>query len=225
MPNPIDRGFTGLAPMLKLDALKVRSLWVLLLILLGLGVTLAAASGFSASLPLFVMTALAASTSMVSQDENYRLSRLYGTLPVSRRAVITSHYLLGLGLQLATLGCALATVTGVGLWQRSDPYLGVLAAVGAFSLAILIFAIQVPLQLRFGSQRGSLLLLGVLFATGLAIKLALDALRPSPASFESIVSWVSGRSWALLGIAVSIQLVCLAASWLIAVRIYERQDH
>ena len=171
------------------------------------------------------MTALAASTSLVSQDENYRLSRLYGTLPVSRRAVITSHYLLGLGLQLATLGCALATVAGVGLWQRSDPYLGVLAAVGAFSLAILIFAIQVPLQLRFGSQRGSLLLLGVLFATGLAIKLALDALRPSPASFESIVSWVSVRSWVVLGIAVFIQLVCLAASWLIAVRIYERQDH
>ena len=176
-----------------------------------LGITFIALAGYLAAINL------------VKLDESYSLANLYGTLPVTRRIVITSHYLVT-GLMIAVsgaLGAAIfltvAATTGRSATLASD--LSTIV-VTIMCIAVLVM-LQWPLVLKYGARRlASIVVLVVLGLVSLAAAVApLVDLKGLVASVATLPGWVATSSSALL-------ILCtIAVSYHLSQRIYAAQDH
>lgn len=144
---------------------------------------------------------------------------LYATLPVRRRVVMISHYLVGL---LALVGSAVLLVLArlilgaVGLDVGAQINLREL--LGAGGGALLAMAVVIPVIVRFGYRRAALyLIFGVVFALGAVGGLAAGFGQPSP----SAMAWFEGFGHYLFA---GTGLALYAVSYLVALRWYERRD-
>ena len=140
---------------------------------------------------------------------------LYDTLPLRRRTVMISHYLVSLAYLLAAeivvvpvllLGEILGLRAGGDWWAAAS------AAVG---IMLVVFAFMVPVLIRFTDARGVAVLVVVAVVAGVGIYLLGQLMSPLP-------GWVlAGWPWLLLVAG----LVAWVVSLLVAIRVYERQDH
>ena len=140
---------------------------------------------------------------------------LYDTLPLRRRTVMISHYLVSLAYLLAAeivvvpvllLGEILGLRAGGDWWAAAS------AAVG---IMLVVFAVMVPVLIRFTDARGVAVLVVVAVVAGVGIYLLGQLMSPLP-------GWVlAGWPWLLLVAG----LVAWVVSLLVAIRVYERQDH
>ena len=140
---------------------------------------------------------------------------LYDTLPLRRRTVMISHYLVSLAYLLAAeivvvpvllLGEILGMRAGGDWWAAAS------AAVG---IMLVVFAVMVPVLIRFTDARGVAVLVVVAVIAGVGIYLLGQLMSPLP-------GWVlAGWPWVLLVAG----LVAWAVSLLVAIRVYQRQDH
>ena len=140
---------------------------------------------------------------------------LYDTLPLRRRTVMISHYLVSLAYLLAAeivvvpvllLGEILGMRAGGDWWAAAS------AAVG---IMLVVFAVMVPVLIRFTDARGVAVLVVVAVIAGVGIYLLGQLMSPLP-------GWVlAGWPWLLLVAG----LVAWAVSLLAAIRFYQRQDH
>ncbi|WP_314820560.1 ABC-2 transporter permease [Arachnia propionica] len=140
---------------------------------------------------------------------------LYDTLPLRRRTVMISHYLVSLAYLLAAeivvvpvllLGEILGMRAGGDWWAAAS------AAVG---IMLVVFAVMVPVLIRFTDARGVAVLVVVAVIAGVGIYLLGQLMSPLP-------GWVlAGWPWLLLVAG----LVAWAVSLLVAIRVYQRQDH
>ena len=140
---------------------------------------------------------------------------LYDTLPLRRRTVMISHYLVSLAYLLAAeivvvpvllLGEILGMRAGGDWWAAAS------AAVG---IMLVVFAVMVPVLIRFTDARGGAVLVVVVVVAGVGIYLLGQLLSPLP-------GWVlAGWPWLLLVAG----LVAWVVSLLVAIRVYQRQDH
>ena len=140
---------------------------------------------------------------------------LYDTLPLRRRTVMISHYLVSLAYLLAAeivvvpvllLGEILGIRAGGDWWAAAS------AAVG---IMLVVFAVMVPVLIRFTDARGVVVLVVVAVVAGVGIYLLGQLMSPLP-------GWVlAGWPWLLLVAG----LVAWAVSLLVAIRVYQRQDH
>lgn len=140
---------------------------------------------------------------------------LYDTLPLRRRTVMISHYLVSLAYLLAAeivvvpvllLGEILGIRAGGDWWAAAS------AAVG---IMLVVFAVMVPVLIRFTDARGVAVLVVVAVVAGVGIYLLGQLMSPLP-------GWVlAGWPWLLLVAG----LVAWAVSLLVAIRVYQRQDH
>lgn len=152
---------------------------------------------------------------LIAAPATYRLNTLTDSLPISRRQVITSHYV---AILLATVGYSIAVIAGALLRsllnigsQRIDLSMVTVALSG--SLAIL--SILMPVILKWGQRLGVLVIfIGTLVGFGaLWAWTYLDLPLPS----LTFAALTAGELLLALGI--------YALSWSICVRIYEHQDH
>ena len=140
---------------------------------------------------------------------------LYDTLPLRRRTVMISHYLVSLAYLLAAeivvvpvllLGEILGMRAGGDWWAAAS------AAVG---IMLVVFAVMVPVLIRFTDARGVAVLVVVAVIAGVGIYLLGQLMSPLP-------GWILvGWPWLLLVAG----LVAWAVSLLVAIRVYQRQDH
>ena len=140
---------------------------------------------------------------------------LYDTLPLRRRTVMISHYLVSLAYLLAAeivvvpvllLGEFLGMRAGGDWWAAAS------AAVG---IVLVVFAVMVPVLVRFTDARGVAVLVVVAVVAGVGGYLLAQLVSPLP-------GWVlAGWPWLLLVAG----LVAWAVSLLVAIRVYQRQDH
>ena len=140
---------------------------------------------------------------------------LYDTLPLRRRTVMISHYLVSLAYLLAAeivvvpvllLGEILGMRAGGDWWAAAS------AAVG---IMLVVFAVMVPVLIRFTDARGVAVLVVVAVIAGVGIYLLGQLMSPLP-------GWVlAGWPWLLLVAG----LVAWVVSLLVAIRVYQRQDH
>ena len=142
---------------------------------------------------------------------------LYATLPVRRRVVMISHYLVGLLTlvgSVALLVLARLVFGTVGLDVGAQINLREL--LGAGGGALLAMAVVIPVIVKFGYRRAALyLIFGVTFALGAAGGLAAGFERPSVmARLEDFGHYL----FAGTGLAL------YAVSYLVALRWYERRD-
>ncbi len=140
---------------------------------------------------------------------------LYDTLPLRRRTVMISHYLVSLAyLVAAEIVAVLALLLGefLGLRAGGDWWAAASAAVG---IVLVIFAVMVPVLVRFTDARAVAVLVVVAVVAGVGGYLLAQLMSPLP-------GWVlAGWPWLLLIAG----LVAWALSLLVTIRFYQRQDH
>ena len=140
---------------------------------------------------------------------------LYDTLPLRRRTVMISHYLVSLAYLLAAeivLVPVLLLGEILGMRAGGDWWAAASAAVG---IMLVVFAVMVPVLIRFTDARGVAVLVVVAVIAGVGIYLLGQLMSPLP-------GWVlAGWPWLLLVAG----LVAWVVSLLVAIRVYQRQDH
>ena len=162
-----------------------------------------------------VMTTTSAFYGKLGLDGLEDADLLYDTLPLRRRTVMISHYLVSLAYLLAAeivvvpvllLGEILGMRAGGDWWAAAS------AAVG---IMLVVFAVMVPVLIRFTDARGVAVLVVVAVIAGVGIYLLGQLMSPLP-------GWVlAGWPWVLLVAG----LVAWVVSLLVAIRVYQRQDH
>lgn len=162
-----------------------------------------------------VMTTTSAFYGKLGLDGLEDADLLYDTLPLRRRTVMISHYLVSLAYLLAAeivLVPVLLLGEILGMRAGGDWWAAASAAVG---IMLVVFAVMVPVLIRFTDARGVVVLVVVAVVAGVGIYLLGQLMSPLP-------GWVlAGWPWLLLVAG----LVAWAVSLLVAVRVYQRQDH
>ena len=184
-------------------------IWVLLCILKGMmGLVFVIAM-------IAVMTTTSAFYGKLGLDGLEDADLLYDTLPLRRRTVMISHYLVSLAYLLAAeivLVPVLLLGEILGMRAGGDWWAAASAAVG---IMLVVFAVMVPVLIRFTDARGVAVLVVVAVVAGVGIYLLGQLMSPLP-------GWVlAGWPWLLLVAG----LVAWAVSLLVAIRVYQRQDH
>ncbi|WP_314814176.1 ABC-2 transporter permease [Arachnia propionica] len=162
-----------------------------------------------------VMTTTSAFYGKLGLDGLEDADLLYDTLPLRRRTVMISHYLVSLAYLLAAeivLVPVLLLGEILGMRAGGDWWAAASAAVG---IMLVVFAVMVPVLIRFTDARGVVVLVVVAVVAGVGIYLLGQLMSPLP-------GWVlAGWPWLLLVAG----LVAWAVSLLVAIRVYQRQDH
>ena len=162
-----------------------------------------------------VMTTTSAFYGKLGLDGLEDADLLYDTLPLRRRTVMISHYLVSLAYLLAAeivLVPVLLLGEILGMRAGGDWWAAASAAVG---IMLVVFAFMVPVLIRFTDARGVAVLVVVAVVAGVGIYLLGQLMSPLP-------GWVlAGWPWLLLVAG----LVAWAVSLLVAIRVYQRQDH
>ena len=162
-----------------------------------------------------VMTTTSAFYGKLGLDGLEDADLLYDTLPLRRRTVMISHYLVSLAYLLAAeivLVPVLLLGEILGMRAGGDWWAAASAAVG---IMLVVFAVMVPVLIRFTDARGVAVLVVVAVVAGVGIYLLGQLMSPLP-------GWVlAGWPWLLLAAG----LVAWAVSLLAAIRFYQRQDH
>jgi len=162
-----------------------------------------------------VMTTTSAFYGKLGLDGLEDADLLYDTLPLRRRTVMISHYLVSLAYLLAAeivLVSVLLLGEFLGLRAGGDWWAAASAAVG---IVLVIFAVMVPVLVRFTDARAVAVLVVVAVVAGVGGYLLAQLVSPLP-------GWVlAGWPWVLLVAG----LVAWVLSLLGAIRFYQRQDH
>ena len=162
-----------------------------------------------------VMTTTSAFYGKLGLDGLEDADLLYDTLPLRRRTVMISHYLVSLAYLLAAeivLVPVLLLGEILGMRAGGDWWAAASAAVG---IMLVVFAVMVPVLIRFTDARAVAVLVVVAVVAGVGGYLLAQLVSPLP-------GWVlAGWPWVLLVAG----LVAWVLSLLGAIRFYQRQDH
>ena len=214
---------SDLAPMVSLDIRSLVTLRVVLPLYALLVVVYMLAWGPQMALTMFGVAALIVGNTLFGLGESSRLNLLYGTLPVRRRTVVLAHYLVSAIALTALVG--LGTLVGIAAnAMRGTPDAGLpMAAAATLGATFVVMAFQQPATLRWGARGAAFGLLFVVFAVSGLILVIPPGLIPVD-TLDAMLATAAHQAW-LPWVVVGVGAGVLAASYPVAVRIYERQDH
>ena len=152
----------------------------------------------------------------LSYDERAGWDRLALSMPVSRRDMVLSKYLLGAGFATAAF-LLILILELVSPTDKEAPRTALVQeALLYWSLSMVVFSVLMPLFIRFGVEKGRVLMIAVLFLpTGLLLFAARAGWAPpSPQSLDL-----------LLNLAPLIALAAFAASGFLSLRLYQKREY
>ncbi|MFT3875886.1 MAG: ABC-2 transporter permease [Propioniciclava sp.] len=209
-----------LTPMLRLDLMSLVSLRRVLPAYLGFTIVYMVALGTQMGLTMVGLAGVIVSMNLFSVGESNRLNLLFGTLPLRRRTVVQAHYLISGGVVVAAtaLGWLIAAATSA---FRGEPVaeLGLATAVTTASF-LTMMAIMQPCYLRWGTRFAGFAFL--FFAFGLSGIAILAGQLPIGLTLTRVLE--GSESW-LPWAGPAVGILAYLASYPIAARIYENQDH
>jgi ABC-type transport system involved in multi-copper enzyme maturation permease subunit len=151
----------------------------------------------------------------MSYDERAGWDRLALSMPVSRKAMVLSKYLLGAGFSVVAFLISLL----LGL-KSNDPAgepagTAFATALVFWSVCIILFSVLMPLFIRLGVEKGRIVMMAVLFVpTGVLIFLSSTGIvQADPEGLER-----------LLRMAPIAAIALFVASILISFRLYEKKE-
>lgn len=208
-----------------LRLMKMQKNFFILIIVIGIGLVLAGNEiSFTLGFLSFVISLFSIST--ISYDEFDNGYPFLFTLPISRSLYVKEKYvlslILGLGsLILATVICAIIT-----LFKNNIPLFDLLMmALMILPYIILVQAIMIPFQLKFGAERGRIAIIGVLGAIILLGILIFQGLKILKINFAVIVEQISVLDIRVLGfILVILAVVILFISLIISIKIMKQKE-
>lgn len=208
-----------------LRLMKMQKNFFILMIVIGIGLVLAGNEiSFTLGFLSFVISLFSIST--ISYDEFDNGYPFLFTLPISRSLYVKEKYvlslILGLGsLILATVICAIIT-----LFKNNIPLFDLLMmALMILPYIILVQAIMIPFQLKFGAERGRIAIIGVLGAIILLGILIFQGLKILKINFAVIVEQISVLDVRVLGfILVILAVMILFISLIISIKIMKQKE-
>ena len=169
---------------------------------------------FTLCLTIFIYSVL---TTNLTLDERYQIDRLLTTLPVKRRDIVLSKYLLidVIFALSALLYAVLTAVMGLLGFDRIPPITFLSAMLGLFAASV-CGGITISLSYRFGAQSTRFVSI-ILFL----LVFVLSPLMPSGAAFTAGM----GLSGGLVGAALLVgALAAQAASFLVSGALFSKKD-
>ena len=147
----------------------------------------------------------------ISYDERAKWDRYALTMPVSRRDMVLSKYLLGIALLIpALLVCLL-----FGMIVKMDLLENAVICLSLAMVSILIMSLVLPIIYRFGVERGRIAMMIVLFTPTILIYV-FARLHPEMPELPMLM-----RFWFLIPIGI---IVLLILSILLSIRIYNKKE-
>ena len=164
------------------------------------------------------ITSVVLPVTSISYDERSRWDRLACTMPVSRKEIVYSKYLLSLILLLSS-----SAVVGIALLAEDKMLVEEKVATGLIMVALSLFyqAIMIPVILKTGSEKGRIILMGICFVP-IIIMYILSRFEWFRAfDIEGfMLKWGSMLPYVAVAIVVVIYLVSIKT----AVKIYTGKD-
>ena len=207
---------SNLGAMVRLDLLTIKSMRNVVLFLMAIGAVLATFGVWAFTMPMVAILTVLTIASVVGGGETLNLRLLYGALPVSRRTVITAHYVVAIGtLCVSTIPLVVGGLLAGLLGNEQPPRVEVL---GIMAVTAMIVPFLIPAYVKWGQAKAGLIVMAAAFTLGglgaLANAFAKNTTMTVPEP-PAVSPW-----W----LAVAIPVAYLASS-LVSVRIYEHQDH
>lgn len=208
-----------------LRLMKMQKNFFILMVIIGIGLALAGNDiSFTLGFLSFVISLFSIST--ISYDEFDNGYPFLFTLPISRSLYVKEKYvlslILGLGsLILATVICAIIT-----LFKNNIPLFDLLMiAFMILPYIILVQAILIPFQLKFGAERGRIAIIGVFGAIVLFGILIFQGLKILKINFAVIVEQISVLDIRVLGfILIILAVMILFISLIISIKIMKQKE-
>lgn len=149
------------------------------------------------------------------------------TLPISRREYVTEKYIFGVLSSLCgCMGASFVTVAAGYIKGIEYPWEEWTATVVSCTL-LLAFALAVttPIQLKFGSEKSRMAILGVFGFGSLAAFVIVKFCQAAGIEMDEVMesALVENLTTTVWGICITAAIV-LAGSWLISVRVLEKRE-
>lgn len=208
-----------------LRLMKMQKNFFILMIIIGIGLTLAGNEiSFTLGFLSFVISLFSIST--ISYDEFDNGYPFLFTLPISRSLYVKEKYVLSLILGLGSLILATVICTIITLFKNNMPLFDLLMmALMILPYIILVQAIMIPFQLKFGAERGRIAIIGVLGAIILLGILIFQGLKILKINFTGIVEQISVLDIRVLGlILIILAMIILFGSLIISIKIMKQKE-
>ncbi len=154
------------------------------------------------------------------------------SMPVLRRDVVASRFLLSLAVNAAMLACGLVFFAAANMiWDTGSTFeAGVSIALATEPVVLLLLGLQLTAAFKWGIGKSGYVLLGI-FALIMLIPVsffAVDRLDIAAAQADGLRAWLAGLSDAsallLLFGCVLAALAVYAICYLISVRVYQKKE-
>ena len=163
---------------------------------------------------------------LMSSDYAFGWDKLSLSLPVSRRDVVSSKFVISLLVNLTVVALGMICIAGMNAFggdAMGEDMMGMLACE---AVGLVLMGIEFVLVLRFGPDRGRYLLLAVVWVP----IILLTVVKKHPA-FNKLVqavggmdSWSVGQLAAFFGGLVIVGAIVYAVCWRIGVSIYRKRE-
>ncbi len=197
------------------------------LVLIAIAVMMAFANGdtsFVTGYLVIVMPMFALST--ISYDEFDNGNAFLFTLPITRTSYVLEKYLFSALLGVFSLVIGVVLALGVGAFQNAVSLAEALsAALPVFAVMLAALAVMLPLQLKFGAEKGRIAMIAI-FGGAFAVGFAFYKLVPSAgARIIELIEHMSEMNTALLIADVVLALaIVLAISIAVSIGIMKKKE-
>ncbi|MCM1173496.1 MAG: ABC-2 transporter permease [Blautia sp.] len=207
--------------------LHSKNMFLILLVVLLLAMQKHDGYYFLIGYTMMIFTLLVLNT--ISMDEYYKSFPFLMTMPVKRKTYVTEKYTLMLGFGF--LGAALSTALCILLHREMTRPL-ILAGITTYIILALFQLLMLPIQLKFGGEKGRIVLIGLL-ACVTVIATSLHKILPGLFGIQGdignlIQNMVMGFLSLPAGMIALTTLcafaVCLILSYCISLRIMRRKE-
>lgn len=165
----------------------------------------------------------------ISTDEYYRSSSFLMTMPIKRKTYVTEKYALMLGFSF--LGAILSIVFCI-LLHREMAFILLLEGIAIYFFLALFQLLMLPIQLKFGGEKGRIVLISLLACVTVVIT-SLNKILPGLLGIQgsignliqNTVFWfVSLPAGMITLIALSVFTVCFIISYCISLKILQKKE-
>ena len=199
------------------------------LIVLGMGVMLMfTGDNPSSSMGYITMLLTIFSLNTISYDEHENGMSFLMTLPITRKIFVQEKYVFAGGLAIAAGAFSVILAYVVSTIRNIEVSLQEILVVGATlsAVSILIFAITLPLMIKFGSDKGRIALFVVFAVIGVLVALlAKAAENPDILLMDIMVNFSEMSAGMLVFIAVFALILMVLASYLVTVKIISKKEY
>ena len=180
---------------------------------------------FGYTIMIFVLLVL----NTISMDEYYKSSPFLMTMPVRRKTYVTEKYALMLGFSF--LGAALSTAFVI-LLHRDMLREILLEGIMIYGILALLQLLMLPIQLKFGGEKGRIVLIGLLTCVTV-IATSLNTILPNAFRMQGAVGnlirniftgFLSLSNGMMVLIVLLVFFACLMLSYCISLRVMRKKE-